>query len=154
MYVRGVLSPRDNPRHPQFSLDELTVCVAEAAANDFGVMAHAQGTPGSVTGTDSGVFDHGGNTEELGLLAKVGMAPADALVAATSSAADSLGMGDRIGRIAPGQRADLTIVSGDPYDFVGYRDRIAYVLRGGHVARDYVRKSTPAPHPRADLARR
>jgi imidazolonepropionase-like amidohydrolase len=42
----GVLSPRDNPRHPQFSLDELTVCVAEAAANDLGVMAHAQGTPG------------------------------------------------------------------------------------------------------------
>jgi imidazolonepropionase-like amidohydrolase len=102
-------------------------------------------------GPDSGLFDHGRNTDELELLVKAGMAPADALVAATSSAADLLCMGDRIGRIAPGRRADLTIVSGDPYDFAGYRDRIAYVLRDGRVVRNYRPTPNPAPRRQPDL---
>ncbi|MEV1177521.1 amidohydrolase family protein, partial [Nonomuraea sp. NPDC049784] len=57
----GVMSPRDDPRHPQFSEEELAVCVSEAAASGIGVMAHAQGTPGIRNAVLAGVrsIEHG-----------------------------------------------------------------------------------------------
>jgi imidazolonepropionase-like amidohydrolase len=50
---------------------------------------------------------------ELELLVEAGLTPAEALHAATGSAADRFGLPDR-GRIAPGLRADLLLVDGDP----------------------------------------
>lgn len=57
----GVLSPRDDPRHPQFSPEELAVCVAEADAVGIPVMAHAQGKPGILNALRAGVssIEHG-----------------------------------------------------------------------------------------------
>ncbi|WP_353114423.1 amidohydrolase family protein [Microbacterium sp.] len=85
-------------------------------------------------GTDAGVFRHGINLEEFELMADAGMAPREVLRSATAESADLLGLADR-GRIAPGLRADLVVVSGDPYDFGGYADRIAAVIQGGRVVR-------------------
>lgn len=51
--------------------------------------------------------------EEILWLSKSGLSPAQALAAATSVPADAFGLADR-GRIAPGQRADLLLVEGDP----------------------------------------
>ena len=42
----GVLSPADDPRHSQFTEQELRVIVTEAAMQGRSVMAHAQGTQG------------------------------------------------------------------------------------------------------------
>lgn len=50
---------------------------------------------------------------ELELLVEAGLTPAEALHAATGAAADRFGLADR-GRIAPGLRADLLLVDGDP----------------------------------------
>ena len=50
---------------------------------------------------------------ELGLMVDAGLTPVEAIRAATSSAAEFFGLGDR-GRIAPGLRADLLLVDGDP----------------------------------------
>jgi imidazolonepropionase-like amidohydrolase len=50
---------------------------------------------------------------ELKLLVESGLTPAEALHAATGAAADRFGLPDR-GRIAPGLRADLLLVDGDP----------------------------------------
>ncbi|ANY09411.1 amidohydrolase family protein [Pseudonocardia sp. HH130630-07] len=50
---------------------------------------------------------------ELELLVGAGYPPVDALVAATSLPAARFGLTDR-GRIAPGRRADLLLVDGDP----------------------------------------
>lgn len=50
---------------------------------------------------------------ELELLVEAGLSPADALAAATSVPARAFGLEDR-GRIAPGLRADLLLVAGDP----------------------------------------
>lgn len=57
----GVLSPRDDPKHSQFSLAEIEVVVAEAAAADRAVMAHAQGTNGIKNAVRAGArsIEHG-----------------------------------------------------------------------------------------------
>jgi imidazolonepropionase-like amidohydrolase len=57
----GVLSPRDDPRHAHFDLDELRACMAEAKAGGLEVMAHAQGTPGIKNAVRAGIrsIEHG-----------------------------------------------------------------------------------------------
>src|SRR5207244_8431314 len=57
----GVLSPRDDPRHPHFRPDELEALVSEAAAAGRWVMAHAQGAEGIKNAVRAGVrsIDHG-----------------------------------------------------------------------------------------------
>jgi imidazolonepropionase-like amidohydrolase len=67
---------------------------------------------------------------ELALLTRAGLTPAEALAAATSVPAAIFGLTDR-GRIAPGLRADLLLVDGDPSaDITATRD-IAAIWRGG-----------------------
>jgi hypothetical protein len=51
--------------------------------------------------------------DELALLVHAGLSPTAALRAATADPADVFGLHDR-GRIAPGKRADLVLVDGDP----------------------------------------
>ncbi len=57
----GVLSPADDPRHSQFSLEEIKVIVAEAEAQGKYVMSHAQGTAGIRNALEAGVLtiEHG-----------------------------------------------------------------------------------------------
>jgi imidazolonepropionase-like amidohydrolase len=86
-------------------------------------------------GTDSGVGPHGRNLEELALMAAGGMKPAAVLASATSCAAQLLGWGDTTGTIAPGKRADLVIVDGDPYDFTGLKQRVRAVFQDGRRVR-------------------
>jgi imidazolonepropionase-like amidohydrolase len=212
----GVMSTRDDPRHPQFSYDELAVCVDEAAAAERRVMAHAHGAagikqalragvrsiehgvflddecvglfleydawlvptlmaPGSLVeaidagmavtpeieakaraisathvdavarahsagvriamGTDSGVFAHGASWKELGWLVQAGLTPAQALAAATSSAADLLEL-VHVGRVAVGGAADLIVLAGDPWDFDHFDENLHLVMRGGRIRRD------------------
>jgi imidazolonepropionase-like amidohydrolase len=67
------------------------------------------GTDAPNPGTAHGVSLH----RELELLVKAGLKPTEALAAATSTPARIFGLADR-GRIAPGLRADLLLVTGDP----------------------------------------
>ena len=57
----GVLSPRDDPRHAHFRMDELEVLVSEAAAAGMWVMAHAQATDGIKNAIRAGIrsIEHG-----------------------------------------------------------------------------------------------
>lgn len=82
-------------------------------------------------GTDSGVVPHGRNLDELALMAGGGMAPAAVLVAATWTSAELLGLADQLGTIAPGKRADLVVVEGDPYAFDDLLARIRAVYQDG-----------------------
>ncbi len=208
----GLLSARDDPRHPQFGLDELGALVAEASAAGRWVMAHAQSTAGIINavragirsvehgiylddeaidlmlergtylvptlvapqgvidaaargvqipeasltkarevvdvhresfrravaagvrvamGTDSPVTPHGKNLRELELMAAGGMPPAEVLAATTIVAAELLGVEDELGSIEPGKRADLAVVAGDPYEFVGLAERVEAVWQDG-----------------------
>ncbi|MDF5751087.1 amidohydrolase family protein [Spongiactinospora sp. TRM90649] len=90
-----------------------------------------------VSGTDAGwrftPFDALPN--ELRLMAGAGMTNRDVLAAATTDAAAALGMGDAIGRIAPGHQADFIAVDADPVDDLSALERIQAVARDGLVVR-------------------
>ncbi len=82
-------------------------------------------------GTDCPVAPHGTNLRELQLMAEHGFTPTQALVAATSSAAELMGLERELGTIEPGKRADLVLVDGDPFDFATLKDRISQVWKDG-----------------------
>ena len=73
------------------------------------------------------------DVEELRLLVEAGLAPERALAAATSLAAAHLGLAG-VGVVAPGARADLLLVDGDPLDDLAALSRVRLVTRDGWVA--------------------
>jgi imidazolonepropionase-like amidohydrolase len=77
-----------------------------------------------------GFSEVGHPLDELRTLADAGLSASECLRAATSGAATVLGARD-IGRIAPGARADLVWVDGDPSADLGALDRVRGVFRGG-----------------------
>jgi imidazolonepropionase-like amidohydrolase len=83
-------------------------------------------------GTDIGEGDH---AMEFGLLIGNGMAPIDAVFAATGNAADLIGAPDRIGSVQAGRYADLVAVAGDPLKDTAQFDRMLFVMKGGVVYR-------------------
>ena len=89
-----------------------------------------------VFGTDAVAGSHGRNFEELIYrVQKGGQDPMQAIISATSLAAESLGMGDRIGSIAPGYEADLIALDGDPLRDITALERVAFVMKGGRVVK-------------------
>ena len=86
-------------------------------------------------GTDSGVSHHGFNAHEITLMVKNGMAPAQALQAATVVDARLLQMEDRIGKLAPGYLADVIAVPGNVLDNPSAVERVSLVIKGGRVVK-------------------
>lgn len=86
-------------------------------------------------GTDTqGQTMHFGRSlhRELELLVEAGLSPRDALRGATSRAARAL-HSDDLGRIAPGARADVLIVSGRPWQDIRDARNVQIVLKDGRV---------------------
>jgi imidazolonepropionase-like amidohydrolase len=67
-------------------------------------------------GTDAGTpFNcHGKNLKEMELLVKIGLSPMEAIVAATQTASEVLGLEQKIGTLEEGKLADLVVIDGDP----------------------------------------
>ncbi|MBL1079021.1 amidohydrolase family protein [Nocardia sp. 2] len=108
-------------------------------ALDAVAMLHRAGAT-LLAGTDATPFvpAHGsGLHRELQLLTRAGLAPTAALAAATSRSARHAGLTDR-GRIAPGLRADLLLVEGDPTRDITATQHIAGVWRRGVPVPDRV----------------
>ncbi len=82
-------------------------------------------------GTDSGVGPHGLNLRELEQMVLCGMSPTAALVAATKTASELMGLEQEIGTIEPGKIADLVVARCAPLDVVALRDSIEMVFQGG-----------------------
>lgn len=93
---------------------------------------HHSGVP-LLVGTDApnpGIVHGASVHRELQLLVAAGLAPAEALTAATARTADVFGLLDR-GRVRPGQRADLVLVDGQPDQDITDTQRIDVVWKGG-----------------------
>lgn len=91
-------------------------------------------------GTDAGVFPHGENAKEFIYMVEGGMSPLAAIRSATVNAAEVLGQGERLGRIAPGYLADVIAVRGDPLQDVAELLDVRFVMRDGQV---YKRPAAP-----------
>ena len=87
-------------------------------------------------GTDAGGFDWKINpAKEFSSMVKFGMTPTQALKSATSSAAELLGMQDKLGTIEVGKYADIVAVPGDPLADVSVMEKVDFVMKGGAVYR-------------------
>jgi imidazolonepropionase-like amidohydrolase len=86
-------------------------------------------------GTDMGVGPHGRNAREFGYMVEAGMTPADAIKAATVSAADLLDITDVAGSLAAGKSADIIAVDGDPLADVTELERVRFVMARGEAMR-------------------
>jgi len=97
--------------------------------------AHKAGVP-IASGADSGTpFNlHGENLRELELLVGIGLSPMEAIVSATRIAAETLGLGSRLGTLQPGKLADLIVVEGDPLEDIAVlqrKDKMVAVMKDG-----------------------
>jgi imidazolonepropionase-like amidohydrolase len=85
-------------------------------------------------GTDAGGFDWKIDpAKEFAYMVKFGMTPAQAIHAATSSAAELLDMQDKVGTIASGKFADIVAVPGDPLKDVTVLEQVDFVMKGGVI---------------------
>src|SRR5881275_109797 len=87
-------------------------------------------------GTDAGVFPHGDNAKEFALMVGLGMQPIDALRSGTSNDADLLGIGQAVGTLEKGKRADIVAMPGDPTADITATERISFVMKDGKIIRN------------------
>ena len=85
-------------------------------------------------GTDAGVSPHGDNAREFEFMVEGGMPAAAALQSATLHAATVLGVAD-IGQIAPGFRADIVAMPGNPLEDIALTSQVAFVMKDGAVVK-------------------
>ena len=127
----GKLTPAQSEKILGFGLD-LGDCVRIAKA--YGVRV--------ASGTDYISRDqHGRNLEELLLMRRAGLTVEEALLAGTAWGAELCGVGDEIGRIAPGYLFDALVLDEDPADLSRFGEPgvVTGVFKGGEPA---------VPHPR------
>ncbi len=110
----------------------------QAAPSALAVFREALTVPGLriVFGTDAVAGAHGRNVEELVFRVREGgQSPMDAVISATSLAAESLGLQDQIGSIAPGMAADIVATAGNPAEQIEALHRVRFVMVGGRIVR-------------------
>lgn len=100
--------------------------------------AYRHGAPQAM-GTDAGTpgNHHGANAQECALLVEeVGLAPIEAIRAATLQPARLLGRPGELGVLAAGAYADLVGCTGNPLEDIRELTRVAFVMKGGVVVKD------------------
>ena len=97
-------------------------------------------------GTDTyrNIRDYWGkNAYELQCYVEAGMTEMEAIVSATKTAAEALGLENYVGTIAEGKLADIIIVDGNPLSDIKIlqdKDKILYVIKNGDILVDRVNK--------------
>ena len=84
-------------------------------------------------GTDAGVFRHGQNALEFTYMTEAGMAPLDAIRAATLYAAELVGDPQTLGTLEAGHYADVVAVAGDPLQNIALLTKPTFVMKEGVV---------------------
>lgn len=135
LVFRNYLENRETYARSGFS-NESFAALAGALPTARETFARALATPNLrvIFATDAVAGAHGRNAEELVCRVREGGQPAmDAIISATSRAADALGLGQRVGAIAPGLEADLIAVDGDPSVEIEALRRVGFVMKAGTV---------------------
>lgn len=97
-----------------------------------------------VFGTDAVAGAHGRNAEEfIDRVRDGGQDPMAAMMSANSIGAEAMGMGDKIGSIAPGLEADIIALDGDPLKDITAVRKVVFVMKGGVVYKNVARAAIP-----------
>lgn len=91
-------------------------------------------------GTDAGVYPHGWNGKQFSHMVKWGMTPMQAIQSATINAADLLDWKTKVGSIAVGKYADIIAVVGNPIDEIKLLENVQFVMKGGEVFKNLIKK--------------
>jgi len=124
--------PDQLPPHIVVKIQEIAPIIAAMFTNANNL--HVKIAFGTDTG---GNFRTGGPAKELTEMVRLGMTPMNAIVSATWSAADLIGVGNEIGSITPGHFADLIAVSGDPIQNIAEIEHVQFVMKGGVVYKEH-----------------
>ncbi|HKW25228.1 MAG TPA: amidohydrolase family protein [Terriglobales bacterium] len=73
---------------------------------------------------------------EFAAMVKGGLTPIEALQAATTHAAELLGLSSEIGSLEPGKAADIIAVPGDPTKDIHAMETVVFVMKAGKILRD------------------
>jgi len=96
-----------------------------------------------IFGTDVGAGGLGRNFEEfIYRVRDGGQSPMEAIISATSRAAESIRMQDKIGTLAPGMEADIIAVDGNPLDDITTVRRVVFVMKSGTVYKNVAPSGT------------
>jgi imidazolonepropionase-like amidohydrolase len=134
LVLHNYLDKRDSYTFTPQSLETLE----EGIAPTIDVLQRARARKVKIIfGTDAVAGAHGRNAEEFVYRVRdAHEKPMDAIESATSLSAQSLGLGDKVGAIAPGMEADLVAVAGNPLDDITAVRHVAFVMKGGQVYRN------------------
>jgi len=93
-------------------------------------------------GTDAGGFDWKkvNQAREFEYYVNYGMTPMQAIRAGTSVASELLGWSETAGTVEAGKWADLVAVSGDPLEDITELQKVKFVMKGGVIFKDELRK--------------
>jgi imidazolonepropionase-like amidohydrolase len=132
---RAVLRGLPDSWKPPAELKEVAAAGFEKRLRFIGLCYHAgvrllAGTDGPGIGP---ILPGYGLHSELELLARSGLPPIAALRAATSTAAEAIGVEKDLGGIEPGKRADLVILDTDPLQDIANTRHIYRVIQAGRV---------------------
>jgi imidazolonepropionase-like amidohydrolase len=108
--------------------------IAQVQRDNFRA-AHRAGVK-MVFGSDAGVMPHGTAAGQFRYMVEYGMAPIDAIRAATGNAAEALGRTKDVGAIEVGRFGDMVAVEGDPLRDVRVLENVQVVIKGGALAAD------------------
>ena len=134
LVLHNYLDNRSSFAFPEASFQSLEKAIAPTAEILKKARAHHVKI---IFGTDAVAGAHGRNAEEFVYRVRdAGDKPMDAIVSATSMAAESMGMGGKIGTVAPGFEADLVAVAGDPLTDITAVRRVVFVMKGGKVLKN------------------
>lgn len=84
-------------------------------------------------GTDAGVFPHGENGKEFGYMVEAGMPAMEAIKSATTTAAEVLGMKEKLGTVEAGKLADLVATDENPLRNIKTMEKVSFVMKDGVV---------------------
>ena len=93
-------------------------------------------------GTDAGGFDWKkfNQAKEFEYYVQNGMTPMQAIRAGTSVAAELLGWNETAGTVEAGKWADIVAVRGDPLQDITELQKVKFVMKGGVIFKDELRK--------------
>jgi imidazolonepropionase-like amidohydrolase len=139
-----IMKAKNIPAVPTFAIFEYFMNQSEAGAKRERPMLEykikefkkqiAAGIPFAV-GSDVGPFPHGTQARELELMVKYGMKPLAVLQSDMINGARLLGWAGQIGELKPGYFADVIAVPGSPLEDITVVEHVAFVMKGGVVAR-------------------